>query len=427
MAQVSQLGMEAQQRTPATLIRWKYILPTLFAIWMVGSLDKIAVAVIVTNRTFLEDMNLIGNHTLIGSLVTALLFSYGAGFFAWGWLTDRWGPRRCATIGLIGWAVSTTMAATASNFTILFLSRIFLGLTEAFLWPVSNSLTARWFPLRERGRAKAIWISGVSVGTSVAGFVVTFLLSLVGWRGVFWFLTALAILICLPMVLFLTSDQPSEDERVSREERDLISSDQLSEEHGHVSQQGLMKTLNYWMVVVAFIGTILGVYGLGSWFPSYLAIAKHFNSVLTSTYILLAGLGAIVTALWAGIETDRKGKKALWNAWAFVVAAVLLLLTSVIPSAGADALLAGAAIALVQGITTTMCHGLMHNMSITRHMGTHSGVMTGVANIVGAFGPTIMGALITLGHGQYMPAFMFLVASFVVAALASTVLVKRGY
>lgn len=421
------LQMEVSRPIPDTAIRWKYIVPTLFVIWVIGVVDKIGVAVIVTNRSFLEDMHLVGNHALIGSLVTALLFSYGVGFFFWGWLTDLWGPRRCAAVGLIGWAASTALAAVASNFAILFISRIFLGLTEAFLWPVSNSFTARWFPLRERGRAKSVWVNGVSVGSAVAGFFVTFLLPLAGWRGVFWVLTAVALLICLPMVWFLTSDRPEKDRRVSPTERDHISSDQLSEERGPVPQRGLMKSLNYWMVVLAFTGTILGVYGLGSWFPSYLAIAKHFSPVVTSTYMLLAWGTAIVITIWVGIQTDRKGKKALWNACGFAGAVIFLLLASTVPSPSADALLAGAAIALIQGITTPMGHGLMHSMSATQHIGIHTGVMTGVSNMVGAFGPTIMGALITLAHGQYALAFGFLEASFVAAALASAVLVKRGY
>src|SRR4051812_20063711 len=147
-----------------TNIRWKSVPVTLLIIWIIGMLDKIGVAVIATNQKFLTDMHLVGQNALIGSLVTALLFSYGIGYFFWGWLTDRFGPKRCAVVGLVLWGISTGMAAISPNFTTLFISRCILGLSEAFLWPVSNSLTARWFPQSERGRAKSIWINGVSIG-----------------------------------------------------------------------------------------------------------------------------------------------------------------------------------------------------------------------------------------------------------------------
>src|SRR5947207_2977197 len=84
-------------------VRWKSVPITLLIIWIVGMLDKIGVAVIATDQNFLTDMHLIGQNALIGSLVTALLFSYGIGYFFWGWLTDRFGPKRCGVVGLIFW------------------------------------------------------------------------------------------------------------------------------------------------------------------------------------------------------------------------------------------------------------------------------------------------------------------------------------
>jgi MFS family permease len=153
-----------------TSVRWKSVTSTLLLIWILGMIDKIGVAVVATNKTFLNDMNLIGQNAKIGSLVSALLLSYGIGFFLWGYLTDRIGPRLCAIIGLTGWGLSTALAALAPSFEVLLVSRILLGLTEAFLWPVSNSLTARWFPMKERGRAKSVWINGTTLDQASQDF-----------------------------------------------------------------------------------------------------------------------------------------------------------------------------------------------------------------------------------------------------------------
>jgi MFS family permease len=80
-------------------------------------------------------------------------------------------------IGLMGWGISTALAALAPNFEVLFVARILLGLCEAFLWPVSNSLTARWFPLSERGRAKSVRINGTNIGPGITGFLITYLIA----------------------------------------------------------------------------------------------------------------------------------------------------------------------------------------------------------------------------------------------------------
>jgi MFS family permease len=409
-----------------TSVRWKTVTPTLLILWIVGVIDKIGVSVIATNPVFLREMHLIGNNALIGSLVSALLFSYGIGFFVWGWLTDKFGPRRCALIGLAFWGISTGIAAVSPDFTTLFLSRILLGFSEAFLWPVSNSLTARWFPLSERGRAKAIWVNGISVGSGIAGFVVTSLIGIFAWRGVFWFLTLAALLLCIPMVFFLVKDFPSQDPRVSETELQHIQTEQIVEEIEH-KNQNIMTYKSYWMIVISFTGTVLGVYGLGSWFPSYLAIVKHFSPSKTSSFMLLAYGIALIITFWVGAHTDKTHRKAIMNFWGFIGAALFLFFASYIPSATIDALMVGFAIAMIQGITTPMGHGLMHSISATNRIGRDTGLMTGVSNMVAAFGPTIMGALINLAHGKYVLAFSFLIATFIISAACNIYLNRRGY
>lgn len=408
-----------------TTIRWSHITTTLAVMWIIGVIDKIGVAVIATNKPFLQDMHLDGHNGLIGSLTSALLFSYGIGFFMWGWLTDRFGPKRCAIVGLSAWGLSTFIAALAPNFSVLFVSRILLGFSEAFLWPVSNSLTARWFPLSERGRAKSIWINGVSIGSAIAGFVVTALISAFEWRGVFWFLTLAALLICLPMVAFFTADTPHKHSRVSKAELSHIRAQQLSV-NAVASPSRTLSTLNYWLVVIAFTGNILAVYGLGSWFPSYMAVSKHFSPTLTSTYMLITWGVSILMMFWIGAYTDRTQKKAYWIIIGFLVACVFLAVSIENGSPVVDALLVGGAIAFIQAFTTPMLHGLLHDMSPTEHIGRNTGIMTGLANMVAAFGPAIMGALITIGAGSYQTAFVFLVICFVISAICAAILVVRG-
>jgi MFS family permease len=407
-----------------TSVRWSSIAPTLLVIWIIGMIDKIGVAVVATNHTFLSQMHLLGNNALIGSLVSALLFSYGIGFFVWGWLVDKFGPKRCAIWGLSLWALSTLLAAVTPNFEILFISRIVLGFSEAFLWPVSNSLTARWFPIHERGRAKSIWVNGTNIGPAISGFVVTLLIHQFEWRGVFWFLTIFAALVCIPMILFLIKDNPSIDKRVSMAELEHI-------QQGHEAIETKSKLhRNAWsfpLVIIGFTATIYGVFGLGTWFPTYLAVAKHMSPAATSSYILLAWTLGIPIMFIAGKITDKTHKKAVWNVWAFILSGILLFLAQEMSSPVASVLLVALAICLVNGVTTFIAHSLLHSMASVERMGKDAGIMTGVSNVLGAFGPAVMGALISLGRGQYSYAFTFLIVSFFVGAACSFVLRRQGY
>ncbi|GMA62122.1 MFS transporter [Alicyclobacillus fastidiosus] len=408
-------------------VRWRMIAPTLFVLWVVGMFDKIGVAVISTNKAFLIDMNLVGKPVLIGSLVTGLLFSYGIGFFIWGWLTDHFGPKKCAIVGLVLWGLSTCLAAIAPNFVTLLVSRICLGFAEAFLWPVSNSLTARWFPLSERGRAKAIWINGINVGAAFTGFLVLSLLHQFSWRIVFWVLTLLAWVICLPMVYWLVQDQPTNHKNVSQFEINHIMSEQLTQEDEKVKikVKGVLSS-SFWMLILSYIASTIGFYGLSTWFPSYLVIMKHFNANQTSSYMVLAYMVALIAVVFVGMHTDKTQKKAIWLAGSFVAALVCLLFAINLSSAITDAIMIAIAIAFVQ-ITTLTIIGLMHSMSSTERIGTSTGIATGFTDVVAAFGPTIMGALIAFDHGSYVFAFMFLIGIFVIGALGGYILQRQSY
>lgn len=408
-----------------TSVRWMMIAPVLLVVWVVGMIDKIGVSVIATNKSFLSEMHLETNHALVGSLVSALLFSYGIGFFIWGALVQRFGPKKSAISGLLLWALSTMLAATAQSFEWLFISRITLGFAEACLWPVSHTLTARWFPLNERGRAKSIWANGTNIGPAISGFLVIAVINAFEWRGVFWFLTALALVICIPLLIFFIKDDPKQDKRVSQNEIDLILSEQLHIEENEENHSGKKGSLL--LVIIANSACQLGFFGFATWFPSYLAITKHFDQKSMSSYMLLAYGLSLITMIILGRIIDKTNRKAIWNIWAYIGAGLLLLIAGQSSSAVAAALCVALAICLIGGVTTLVSQGLLHSITPTPQMGRNSGIMQGSSSTIAAFGPTIMGALLTLGGGQYGFAFAFLIVVFLIGAVSSMILNRQGY
>ena len=91
---------------------------------------------------------------------------------AWGWFIDSRGARRCATLGLVFWGVSTLICGFAPNYLVLLGGPALLDISEGFLWPLSNVLTARWFPVSERGRAQSVWLGAINLGFALSGFVI---------------------------------------------------------------------------------------------------------------------------------------------------------------------------------------------------------------------------------------------------------------
>ena len=79
--------------------RWLWMAPSLLLFWIIGQFDKANISLVIANRPFQEELNLVGRNTELGGLMSAFFIGYGASVFVWGFLVDRFGPRRCLMFG----------------------------------------------------------------------------------------------------------------------------------------------------------------------------------------------------------------------------------------------------------------------------------------------------------------------------------------
>ena len=99
-------------------------------------------------------------------LALSALFAFG------GKLGDVLGRRRMVVIGVIGFAVTsafcgfTPKGGVAETWIIVF--RVLQGATAALMFPAAVAIVVASFPVRERGRAMAIFF-GVSGGLTAIG------------------------------------------------------------------------------------------------------------------------------------------------------------------------------------------------------------------------------------------------------------------
>jgi len=356
-------------------------------------------------------------------LTTVMLVFYGLFMPVWGVLVDRYGARRCSIVGLALWGVSALLGAAASGVAVLLVSRAILGAAEGFLWPASNALTARWFPLSERGRAKSIWINGINVGLAVSGFLVNGVIALSGWRAVFIVLAALALLVCVPAAVFLLRDDPALHPKVTAAELAVIRGDRLDPRKTALSRE--LRTGAYWLAVTAWTADNVGVFGLATWFPTYLEKNEGLSTGDASLFIALAFVLCLIAGPLVGLASDRMHRKAVWLLAGFVIAVVFLALTRT--STGVPVQLIGVigAIVGIEGFATIAGQGVLHSIAPNEHMGRAMGIMSGTGNFIAAFGATIMGALI--GAGGFGAAFGFLMAVFAVGAVAAFLLHRARY
>ena len=111
--------------------------------------------------------------TAIVAVLTSIFLSY----------LIRGADRRLVLIGFSAlMIISSLIVASASNFAMLLVGRVFLGMSLGGFWSMSTSVAVRLVPQKNVTKAFAIIFGGVSAASVISGPLGSILESFVGWR-----------------------------------------------------------------------------------------------------------------------------------------------------------------------------------------------------------------------------------------------------
>ena len=130
-------------------------------------------------------------------VINGYLLSLSALFAFGGKLGDVLGRRRMVVIGVIGFAVSSALCGFTPKGSIaeawIIFFRVVQGAIAALLFPAAVGIVVAAFPLRERGRAMAIFF-GISGALTAIGPITGGFLTQWTWRSIFWINVPVAII-----------------------------------------------------------------------------------------------------------------------------------------------------------------------------------------------------------------------------------------
>lgn len=157
----------------APMASW-YTLAVLLVATILGSVDTM----LVTLLTEPMRASLTLSDTQIGMLkgVGLVLFT-GLATLPLGWLGDRYDRRLVLAACVLLWSAATGLRGTAMDFGLLMVASIGLGVGEAGLGPLTNSLIPDLFPRAQRVLANAVFglsaIFGSALGAVLGGGIVS--------------------------------------------------------------------------------------------------------------------------------------------------------------------------------------------------------------------------------------------------------------
>ncbi|WP_175824023.1 MFS transporter [Burkholderia sp. BCC0419] len=179
-----------------------YVVAAAFAVTFVGFGSAYTFSAFVESlqRDFAASR---GQISLVFSLAGFLYFGFGV---VSGPLADRFGSRRLAVAGMLLTGAGLAAAGTAHTLLQVYVAYgLGVGFGVGCAYVPAVGAVQRWF-VRRRGFASGLAVAGIGVGTLVMPPLASALIAQVGWRGAYFTLAALAIVLGAGMSLLIEND-----------------------------------------------------------------------------------------------------------------------------------------------------------------------------------------------------------------------------
>lgn len=391
------------------------VLSILFVTWIVSSVDRMAMSVALPYIS--TDLGL--STVQSGILLSAFFAGYSLSQIPGGILADIFGVRKVATAAMVWWSGFTAMTGAMSNLVHMLVVRFVFGLGEGIFPACAFKTIAVWFPRRERATANAIMLASNPLGVALSPLIVVAIMSVWGWRSVFYALFLPGVLIAVLFWIFVP-DKPGESKRISPEE--LAEIEERDAKGGVAEPRGGFRraisqpqVLRYFLILFTFD---IAFWGFTAWLPTYLVKERGFSMMQMGAAASLPFFVGTLGSVLGGWIADRYFAHRRW---------LLIVLTEVI-----SAFLLYMTFTATSVVTLLLCQtlagfflfaffsafwALPMNSVPKELMGITSGAINMAGQLAAFTAPMLMGFLVQASAGDFTVTAMFLIGSLLLSAV----------
>ncbi|PYI81910.1 MAG: MFS transporter [Verrucomicrobia bacterium] len=241
-----------------------------------------------------------------------------------GFLADRISRWIIVGFAVVLWSLASGGSGLAATFTILFATRIFVGIGEGGYGPAAPTILADLFPIEIRGRVMAIFYTAIPVGSALGYVIGGVVGGHLGWRWAFYLVTLPGLL--LGLLCFWQRDPRVSEHHLAQE----------SSRRGIGDYLKLFRTRSYLINCVAQTLMTFVTGGLGFWAAAYLRYRNQSPDVGMTIFGLIMVVAGLVSTLLGGIIADRlrsrfAGSYFLVSGIGMLIACPLFIATLYIP------------------------------------------------------------------------------------------------
>jgi len=421
LANQKQQVKEQKKRFTLPGLRW-WMFSFFILVMIINYIDRssISVAMPLISKTLHIDS------VTIGIILSSFSWTYVLMQIPGGWLVDKLKPRKVVTTSLIGWGIAEALTGLATGIASLIGMRMLLGLFEGPVQNGANTSLIRWLRRHERSRGSTLIDGGGPLGTAFGGLFVTALIVWLGsWRIAFGVVGAITVLIGVIAWLFMR-DNPADHPLITEEEKEYLAKIEEEEETEHTTGSAgkYFKHLSPWMLLLAFFGYDIVLFGLLTWAPTYISQAQHVSFGMTGIWTFVIFGAGFVGEVFAGQLADRlirKGKSVnavLRTMLGFAgvgVAGAIMMVSHVSTASAAILLITLANFFLRWG---GLYWSVPARLAAKKHVGQLTGAMNFSGNIGGLIIPIVIGYIVQNTH-SYAGVFAIFAFSGLLMAVGS--------
>jgi MFS transporter, ACS family, hexuronate transporter len=307
--------------------------------------------------------------------------------------------------------------------------RFALGLGEAGNFPSAVKAVAEWFPRKERALATGIFNSGTNIGATIAPFTVAFVLYHLGWR--YAFLTT-SILAAMWLILWLTMyRRPGDVPFVSPSELTYINQDERPQVEEKIAWVRLVRYRQTWAFLIGKVITDPIWWFYLYWLPGFLHTRFGLSLMAMGMPLLVVynscTLGSILGG-WLPVRlislgwTVNRARKSAMLLYAVLMLPILLIgRAKSVWEATALISLATSAHQAWSANLFTLVSDMFPRPAVASVVGI--GACGGSVSMM--FFGLLVGFVLTLTHGNYMPVFLMAGTAYLFAIATIHLIVPR--
>jgi ACS family D-galactonate transporter-like MFS transporter len=420
-------AVEATDTLKRTGVRWKIFLLMLFLV-SVNYIDRasLSVAMPLISKEFNIDP------ALQGLILSSFFWTYALMQVPGGMLADRFKPRIVIASATVFWGAFQAIAAVATNWPVLLLTRLGLGASEAPIYPAGGKLNAIWMTQTERGRGATLLDGGAPLGAALGSIVITWLIAVFGsWRMAF-VIAGVGTMLCGLWAWYYIRNEPREHPSVNEAEARYLEQAHALEDAATPASRGgswmaYFRFRSVWCMCLGWMFFNTTFYGLLTWMPTYLFKVHNFDIKTlggASFIIFFSGFVGELIGGWIGdMWRTRGGAPNLVFRTMFGVAAIMVTVSIFSVAYVTDP------VAVVVLLSATlfflrwcgMYWAIPSALAGRDKSGFLGGCMNLGGNIAGIMTPLIVGFIVQ-ATGSYFLALMYFAAAGIALLICSTLI-----